>query len=73
MITLKLSNPKFKAMMEALRIVAYDKSRSYKERMPYLNAYLDIEYKVKREERKNNGNTSKRPAREAERKAKERN
>lgn len=52
MVVLKLNKPNFKAMMDALRTVAYNKDVAYKDRLPYLSAYKDIEYAVKREKRK---------------------
>jgi len=38
--------------MEALKKCAYDERTPYKERLPYLNAYLDIIYLMKRQKRK---------------------
>lgn len=52
MITLRLSNPNFRALMDALRKCAYDTNVGYNDRLPYLNAYKDIEYRMKMEERK---------------------
>lgn len=49
---IKISKAHYKAIMDALRICSYSKEMTYTERLPYLNAYLDLEYKRKREERK---------------------
>lgn len=49
---LKITKPHYKAIMDALRICSYSKDMTYTERLPYLNAYQDLEYKRKKEERK---------------------
>lgn len=38
--------------MEALRWKAYESGKSYTERLPFLQAYQDIDYKMKWEQRK---------------------
>ena len=49
---LKLNKTNFKAIMDALKIQAYRKDISYTDRLPYLRAYQDLEYKEKLKERK---------------------
>ena len=49
---LKITKTHYKTIMDALRICSYAKDMTYTERLPYLNAYHDLEYKRKREERK---------------------
>lgn len=52
MVTLKLSNANYKAAMEALKKCAYNTALSYNDRLPFLQAYQDIDYKLKLEQRK---------------------
>ena len=49
---IKLNKTYFKTILDALKIQAYSKDKTYTERLPYLRAYQDLEYKGKLEERK---------------------
>lgn len=49
---IKLNKTYFKAILDALKIQAYRKDMCYTDRLPYLRAYHDLEYKGKLEERK---------------------
>ncbi len=56
---LKITKPHYKAIMDALRICSYSNDMTYTERLPYLRAYQDLEYKGKLEERKKRKGTRK--------------
>ena len=56
---IKLNKTYFKTILDALKIQAYRKDISYTDRLPYLRAYQDLEYKGKLEERKKRKGTRK--------------
>ena len=56
---LKIHKRYFMAILDALKIQAYSKDKTYTERLPYLRAYQDLEYKGKLEERKKRKGTRK--------------
>ena len=56
---IKLNKTYFKTILNALKIQAYSKDKTYTERLPYLRAYQDLEYKGKLEERKKRKGTRK--------------
>lgn len=56
---LKINKTYFRAILDALKIQAYSKDKTYTERLPYLRAYQDLEYKGKLEERKKRKGTRK--------------
>lgn len=56
---LKINKTYFRTILDALKIQAYSKDKTYTERLPYLRAYQDLEYKGKLEERKKRKGTRK--------------